>query len=120
MASILIVDDEEPVRTLLRRVLEKDGHTVSEAANGAIALALYRQNPADLVITDILMPERDGMAVLLDLTKEFLDAKVIAMTGASGDQHLLRVAKLFGARAVIKKPFAVEEIRRLVRFTLDH
>lgn len=120
MASILIVDDEEPIRSLLRRILEEDGHTVREAANGVAALALYRKDPADLVITDILMPERDGMAVLLDLTKEFLDAKVIAMTGASSDQHLLHVAKLFGARAVIKKPFAVEEIRRLLRFTLDH
>ncbi|MCP9449776.1 MAG: response regulator [Nitrospira sp.] len=120
MASILIVDDEEPVRAFLRRVLEEDGHTVREAANGAVALALYRKDPADLVITDIVMPERDGMDVLLDLTREFLDAKVIAMTGANGDEHMLRVAKLFGARKVIKKPFTVEEIRRLVRFTLDH
>ncbi|MCP9446659.1 MAG: response regulator [Nitrospira sp.] len=120
MASILIVDDEEPIRTFLRRVLEQDGHTVREATNGAVALELYRKDPADLVITDIVMPERDGIDVLLDLTREFLDAKVIAMTGASGDQHMLRVAKLFGARKVIKKPFAVEEIRRLVRFTLDH
>jgi two-component system response regulator (stage 0 sporulation protein F) len=66
------------------------------------------------------MPERDGMDVTLALTQEFLDAKVIAMTGATGDQNFLNVAKLFGARSVIQKPFKIEEIRRLVRFTLEH
>ncbi|HSA61594.1 MAG TPA: response regulator [Nitrospiraceae bacterium] len=120
MASILIVDDEAPVRALLRRILEEDGHQVREAANGEIGLALYREAPADLVITDILMPERDGMEVTLALTQEFLDARVIAMTGAVGGQNFLNVAKLFGAREVIQKPFTVEEVRRRVRFTLEH
>lgn len=120
MASILIVDDEAPIRTLLRRILEDDGHTVREAENGQIGLTLYREDPADLVITDILMPERDGMEVTLALTQEFLDAKVIAMTGGTGDQNFLNVAKLFGARRVIQKPFAVEEMRRLVWHTLEH
>lgn len=120
MASILIVDDEAPVRALLRRILEEDGHQVREAANGEIGLALYREAPADLVITDILMPERDGMEVTLALTQEFLDARVIAMTGAVGGQNFLNVAKLFGAREVLQKPFTVEEVRRRVRFTLEH
>lgn len=120
MASILIVDDEAPIRALLRRILEEDGHQVREAANGQLGLTLYREAPADLVITDILMPERDGMEVTLALTQEFLDAKVIAMTGASGDQNFLNVARLFGARQVIQKPFTVQAVRRLVRFTLEH
>lgn len=120
MASILIVDDEAPVRVLLRRILEEDGHQIREAANGEVGLRLYREAPADLVITDILMPERDGMEVTLALTREFLDARVIAMTGANGDQNFLNVAKLFGARQVIQKPFAIEDLRRLVRFTLEH
>ncbi|MDH5337884.1 MAG: response regulator [Nitrospira sp.] len=120
MASILIVDDDAPVRVLLRDILEEDGHHIREAENGHIGLTLYRDSPADLVITDILMPERDGMEVTLALTQEFLDARVIAMTGATGDQNFLNVAKLFGARRVIQKPFTVEDIRRVVRFTLDH
>jgi two-component system response regulator (stage 0 sporulation protein F) len=120
MASILIVEDEDSIRHLLRRILEEDGHEVREAPNGKIGLTLYRQAPADLVITDILMPERDGMEVTLELTREFLDAKVIAMTGAAGDRNFLNVAKLFGARETIQKPFTVEEIRRLVRYALDH
>lgn len=120
MASILIVDDEDSVRRLLRRILEEDGHQVREASNGLAGLTLYRQAPADLVITDILMPERDGMDVTLELTREFLEAKVIAMTGATGDRNFLSVAKLFGARQIIQKPFTIEEVRHLVRYTLEH
>jgi two-component system response regulator (stage 0 sporulation protein F) len=119
MATILIVDDEDSVRQLLRRILEEDGHEVREASNGQEGLSLYRQAPADLVITDILMPARDGMDVTLELTREFLEAKVIAMTGATGDQNFLSVAKLFGARQIIQKPFTVEEVRHLVRSTLE-
>ncbi|MFY4728086.1 response regulator [Nitrospira sp. BLG_2] len=120
MASILIVDDDAPIRAALRDILEEDGHQIREAANGHIGLMLYREAPADLVMTDVLIPKRDGMEVTLALTQEFLDARVIAMTGAVGDQNFLNVAKLFGARRVIQKPFTSEVIRRVVRFTLDH
>ncbi len=65
MASILIVDDDAPIRTVLRDILEEDGHEIREAADGQTGLTLYRETPADLVITDILMPERDGMGVTL-------------------------------------------------------
>ena len=120
MASILIVDDEAPIRLFLRRVLDEEGHQIREAANGYSGLALYREEPADVVITDILMPERDGLEVTLALTREFLNARVIAITGATGDQNYLNVAKLFGARRVVQKPFTPEEILRAVRFTLEH
>lgn len=120
MASILIVDDEEPIRHLLRSILEAEGHQVLEAADGRAGLALYRNTPTDLVITDILMPDRDGMEVTLELTREFLDAKVIAMTGASGGQNFLNVAKLFGARHLLQKPFGIQEVRRAVNYTLTH
>jgi CheY-like chemotaxis protein len=120
MASILIVDDHAPIRALLRRILEEDGHQIREASNGEIGLRLYRDAPADLVITDIMMPERDGMEVTLALAQEFLDARVIAITGETGDQNFLNVAKLFGARRVIQKPFIPREMRRAVRLVLDH
>ncbi|QPD05505.1 MAG: Response regulator [Candidatus Nitrospira kreftii] len=120
MASILIVDDDAPIRALLRRILEEDGHQIREASNGEIGLRLYRDAPADLVITDIMMPERDGMEVTLALTQEFLDARVIAITGGTGDQNFLNVAKLFGARRVIQKPFTPREVRRAVLFVLNH
>ncbi|MDH4083666.1 MAG: response regulator [Nitrospira sp.] len=120
MASILIMDDEAPIRLLLRRILDDDGHQIREAANGHHGLTLYREAPADVVITDILMPERDGLEVTLALTQEFLDARVIAITGATGDRNYLNIAKLFGARRVIQKPFTPDEVRRAVRYTLAH
>lgn len=120
MASILVVDDDDSFRALVRHILEEDGHQIREATNGQEGLTLYRENPADLVITDILMPERDGMEVTLALTREFLDARVIAMTGATNSQNLLNVAKLFGARRVIQKPFPPAALLRAVQFTLSH
>lgn len=120
MPSILIVDDEAPIRELLRSILEADGHQIRDAANGHLGLLHYREAPADLVITDLLMPERDGMELILALTREWLEARIIAMTGATGKRNLLDVAKLLGARHVIAKPFTPEEIRRAVRVTLEH
>ena len=69
MATILIIDDEEAIRLLLRIALEAAGHEVMGAANGRIGLALYRHRPADLVITDIVMPEMNGLDMLLELTR---------------------------------------------------
>ena len=74
MATILIIDDEEIVRVLLRSALEEAGYEVTEAANGREGLELYRQRPIHLVITDILMPEMNGLDMLLELTREFLHA----------------------------------------------
>ena len=120
MASILIIDDEEIIRALLRSVLEAAGYEVTEAANGRIGLELYRQNPMDLVITDILMPELNGLDMLLELTREFLRAKVIAISGAGEEKNVLDVAKLLGARQTFQKPFSVSKLLGAVRYELDH
>ena len=120
MASILIIDDEEIIRALLRSVLEGAGYEVTEAANGRIGLELYRQSPRDLVITDILMPEMNGLDMLLELTREFLHAKVIAISGAGGEQNILDVAKLLGARRTFRKPFSLPRLLDAVRYELDH
>jgi two-component system response regulator (stage 0 sporulation protein F) len=120
MASILIIDDEEIIRALLRSVLEGAGYEVTEAANGRIGLDLYRQNPRDLVITDILMPELNGLDMLLELTREFLRAKVIAISGAGEGKNVLDVAKLLGARQTFHKPFSVSKLLGAVRYELDH
>lgn len=120
MASILVIDDDDSVRALVRSILEREGHQVREAENGETGLTFYRDKPADLVITDIMMPGRDGMEVTLALTQEFLNARVIAITGETGDHNFLNVAKLFGARRILQKPFGVEDLRQAVRFTLSH
>ena len=109
MATILIIDDEASIRNLLKEVLEKASHRVLEASDGQEGLTLYQQNNVDLVLMDILMPGTDGLETTLQLTREYLDAKVIAMTGAQGDKNFLDVAKLFGARRVFEKPFDLDK-----------
>jgi DNA-binding response OmpR family regulator len=120
MAMILIIDDEEPIRVLLRSALEAEGYEVAEAVNGRDGLERYRDTPADLVITDILMPELNGLDMLLELTREFLHARVIAISGAAEEKNLLDVAKLLGARQTFQKPFSMPQLLSAVRFELQH
>jgi two-component system response regulator (stage 0 sporulation protein F) len=116
MAMILIIDDEETIRVLLRSALQAEGYEVVEAVNGREGLERYRHKPADLVITDILMPELNGLDMLLELTREFLHAKVIAISGAGEKKHLLDVAKLLGARQTFQKPFGIQQLLGAVRY----
>ncbi|MDO8354969.1 MAG: response regulator [Nitrospirota bacterium] len=120
MATILIIDDEASIRILLRSALEAAGYEVTEAVNGRQGLELYRRKPADLVITDILMPELNGLDMLLELTREFLNAKVVAISGAGGEKNVLDVAKLLGARQTFRKPFSMPQLLGAVRYELDH
>ena len=120
MATILVMDDEAHIRTLLRIALESVGHEVMEAANGHDGLALYRHRPTDLVITDIAMPELNGLDMILDLTRQFLYAKVIAISGVGGEKNVLDVAKLLGARRTIQKPFSMPQLLDAVRYELAH
>lgn len=120
MARILIIDDEASVRLLLRSVLESAGYEVTEAVNGRQGLELYRRAPADLVITDIVMPELNGLDMLLELTREFLHAKVIAISGAGGEKNVLDVAKLLGARQTFRKPIGLPQLLGAVRYELEH
>jgi DNA-binding NtrC family response regulator len=120
MATLLIIDDEEPIRALLRFALEAAGYEVTEAGNGRQGLDLYRRRPTDLSIADMLMPELNGLDPLLDLTREFLHAKVIAISGAGGEQNVLDVAKLLGARQTFEKPFSIPQLLDAVRYELDH
>jgi len=120
MASILIIDDEDSIRRLLRSVLETEGYEVTDAPNGRMGLEQYRRRPADLVITDIIMPELSGLDLLLALTREFLHAKVIAISGAGEETNVLNVAKLLGARQTFKKPFDLPLLLGAVRYELAH
>jgi CheY-like chemotaxis protein len=121
MASILIIDDESAIRTLLRAVLEGAGHTVTEASNGREGITLYRQQPVDLVITDIHMPELNGIDLIMELTREFLNVKVIAISGVPREApSMLNAAKLLGARQILQKPFSLEVFRAAVAYELAH
>ena len=120
MATILVIDDQEPLRKLLRTVLEGAGHEVTEARNGRLGLAAYRERPADLVITDIVMPEMNGLDMILELTRAFLNVKVIAISGAQDTEKTLVAAKLLGARHTLHKPFSVDALLQTVHYELAH
>jgi two-component system response regulator (stage 0 sporulation protein F) len=120
MATILIIDDDDLIRVLLRSALEAAGYEVTEAANGRQGLELYRYRRTDLVITDIVMPEMNGLDMLLELTREFLHAKVIAISGAGGEKNVLDVAKLLGSRQTFQKPFCIPHLLGAVRYELEH
>ena len=106
MATILIIEDEESIRLLLRSALEAAGYEVTEATNGRQGLELYRQRPTDLVITDMLMPELNGLEMLLALTREFIHTKVIAISGAQQGKAILDVANSSGHGRPSRSPLA--------------
>ena len=113
MPSVLIVDDEEAIRRLIRTTLEQAGYRVQEAADGKEGLSHYRQAPADLVIMDILMPDQDGLESILSLRREFPNAKIMAITGGSdmiGILNFLDVARMLGARRTLQKPFEMQQL----------
>jgi DNA-binding NtrC family response regulator len=118
MRRILVIDDEKPIRTLLRMALEKAGYDVSEAATAEAAVALYEARPADLVITDLFMPEADAPAKILQLSYSHPDLKLIVLSGAASDESAVALAKLFGAREVLQKPFVMKHLLDVVQSQL--
>ena len=109
MPRILIIDDEPLVRAVLRSILERQGHTVTEAPDGRAGLALWSRTPSDLVLTDMFMPEFDGIEVIRQLTRRWPQAKIIAMIGGSrvGDftSSVAPAALQLGAQHMLLKPF---------------
>lgn len=123
MPRILIIDDEPLVRSVLRSILERNGHTVMDAPDGRAGLALWRHTPSDLVITDIFMPETDGIEVILQLTCIWPQAKIIAMTGGDkkGDfTSLVAPAALqLGAQHILVKPFTKQTLLAAISAVLN-
>jgi len=117
MAHILIIDDEEQIRTLLRNLLEREGYRISEAGDGLEALNCQQADPADLIITDIYMPEKEGLETIDEFRRRFPEVKIIAISGGdkTGKVDFLQVAASFGAQATLPKPFDLQEIVRIVK-----
>ncbi len=115
MATILLVDDDDGVRTFVRRALEIDGHAVEEAADGAEALDLLRgpANGAGLVLSDIVMPVMDGIALALNVARERPDVPVMLMTGYANQRERAHGLDEI-VRDVVLKPFTLAEIRSRV------
>jgi len=111
-STVLVVDDDARIRRVVRRALERRGSHVIEADDGKTALRILDDAPVDLVITDIFMPNIDGLALILDIRKVYPETKVIAISGGSeavpGDY--LHVAKALGAIKVFQKPLDLEAL----------
>ncbi|MDK2743511.1 MAG: response regulator [Nitrospira sp. BO4] len=117
-ATILIIDDHTSLRTVLALNLEDAGYQVCEAVDGRQGLERFRAHPVDLVITDLEMPEMNGLELILELTRAFLDVKVIAMSGHSADE--LQKARLIGARQTFSKPLDLDALLHAVQYELRH
>ena len=116
MVRILFIDDEPSIIEVLRKILQFEGYDVATATNGEEGLELFRQTPCDLVITDMVMPAKDGLQTILDLRKEKPDLPVIAMSGggAISKERYLAVAGYLDRVITIAKPFSVGVIAEAV------
>ncbi len=122
MANILVIEDDLDVRRLLRDVLERAGHGVVEAADGAEGIERVRSQPVDLVITDILMPEKEGIETILELKRDWQDVKIIAISGGGrvGPDDYLKSARRVGAQRTFTKPFDPKALLQAVEELLDN
>ena len=116
MARILVIDDDEPIREVLRGILEAAGHEVLEAADGESGIELHRSHRPALVIADIIMPEMDGLEVIRELRRTSPDVKVMAVTGYDdkGEKGYLALAEEYGAHRTFRKPVDPDEIEEAV------
>lgn len=117
MATILVIEDSEQFRQMLKVMLEQEGHQVTLAINGVEGTRLYREQKPQLVITDILMPEKDGIETILELRREFPDVVIVAMSGGwrsiSPEFNLGAAAKI-GVKATLAKPFTRQQLIQTV------
>jgi len=116
MAKILVIEDDDQCRGLFREILESQGYEVSEARNGKEGIAAMRVSPADLIVTDILMPEMDGFECIMAVQKEFPHVKVIAISAAMTNKFFdfLPLAKKLGVCRTITKPFELSTLLHAV------
>jgi DNA-binding response OmpR family regulator len=121
VARILIVDDETLVRRTLRAMLERAGHVVDEADNGETALRVFAAETPDLVITDIVMPDREGVETIGDLRKANPDLPIIAISGGGsiGEDFFLTLAAQFGATRTLSKPIRQADLLAAVDACLN-
>ena len=119
---VLIVDDDEQIRVLLQQMMEWAGFEVLVAENGKIAMQIQSRQPADLVITDLIMPEQEGLETISRLKKDYPGIKIIAISGGGriGPEAYLPAALELGADLVFSKPFDVQEVVNSVKELLGN
>ena len=121
MASILLVEDDDQLRTMLKLLLTSSGHEVQEESNGARVCEMYQEQRFDLVITDLVMPDIEGLEVIVELRRKDPNVRIIAMSGGGQGraEAYLRIAQQLGAKITLSKPFGNQELLEAVRVVLD-
>ncbi len=121
MARLLVIDDNELVRTTIARMLKSAGHTVAMADNGRSGLAAARDGDFDLAVVDILMPEKEGIETIMELRRDHPAIKLVGISGGgqAGALDFLEAAKQLGADATLKKPIRLDHLLNTVRDLLD-
>ena len=116
---VLLIDDEQMVRKIVRKMLERSGHEVTEAENGRLGLEQLKTGTFDLVITDIIMPEMEGVETLMTVREQYPNVKVIAMSGGgrTGNIDFLSAAEKLGASAILHKPFTLGSLTAAIETT---
>ena len=112
MRKILIIDDEPYILLMLKKMLEKAGYEVDLASNGQQGMQIFEKDKVDLVITDIIMPDKEGLEIILEMKKQRPDLKIIAISGGGriSPESYLECAAHFGASKVFQKPFKQKEL----------
>ena len=121
VARILIIDDDDPLRHMLCQALEQAGYETVEARDGQEGLEHFRATPADLIITDILMPGKEGLETIMELRRAIPGVKIIAISGGgqTGNMTFLEVARYLGAQRALQKPFELRELLKAVHEVLE-
>jgi DNA-binding response OmpR family regulator len=116
--KILVIDDDDRFRRLAAKILTTEGHEVVEASDGVEGMRVFRKEKPGIVITDIVMPNQEGIETILELRRENPTIRIIAMSGSpgpSGNASFLKMAQQLGADEAIAKPFRARDLRTVVR-----
>ncbi|BBO78338.1 response regulator [Desulfosarcina widdelii] len=121
MARILVIDDDDTVRLSVRLALEDADHLVEDAGDGEKGVALFRENPADLVVTDIFMPEKEGLETIDEIKRLRPETKIVAISGGGrmDPDDYLTIAKSVGADRSLLKPFDIDNLVEVVDALLN-
>ena len=121
MKKILVIDDEPDILKLISKILEKAGYKVMTAENGRLADKLFNEYLFDLVITDIVMPQKEGLEIILQLRENSPDTKILAISGGGKIEpaEYLDAARSAGAHAIVKKPFEISHLLNKVEQLLN-
>jgi DNA-binding response OmpR family regulator len=117
MARILIIEDDSNIRHVYSLILKGENHDVQQAENGKVGLQLQSKNPFDLIITDLHMPEKEGLETIMEIRKDYPETKIIAMSAGVkySVSDMLKFAEKFGADRVLEKPIPNQVLKDSVR-----